>query len=345
MADPTLVCSFLLCPFCQNLNCNFGEPCQGHPQLLNQQLVLTGEDGHGMVKGSPSPMKRLRRLRHVQHLKREIEDERVTDLLECHDFENIVHDTRKLKRLGRVVDPGFDWENITPQELSPTYGLEENYPNYDHLRLNNSDGNGSSLVRRVGKVEKILSVKDRLSGPDAIFRVKESHKSYRQVVSVQGSVLRKQCPQLLRIFLKRMAHLGRNDGHTLDDKDSPDFDPMYTRIDRIIAAEQRGCKKCYLVKWCGLPYAEVTWEKEENLQRDVAAICRFHKNTLRISSIRRNEALLQVSFWITHNLIVLSPPFIVNIVPKEHHLAAECDELISDRRTPKLWPDILTGSI
>ena len=316
MPEPSLVCSFLLCPFCQNLNCNFDELCQGHPQLLIQKLVLTGEDGHGMVKGSPSPMKRLRRLRHVRHLKREIEDERITDLLDCHDFENIVHDTRKTKRSGHVVDSGFDWENITPQEFSPAYDLEENYPNHDHLRLNNNGGNSSSLVRRIGKVEKILSVKDRLSGPDAIFRVKESHKSYRQVVSVQGSVLQKHCPQLLRIFLKRMDHLGRSDGHTLDDMDSPDFDPMYTKIDRIIAAEQRGCKKCYLVKWCGLPYSEVTWEKEENLQRDVAAICRFHKNTLRISSIRRNEALSQVSFWFAHNLTVLSLLLLVILFPK-----------------------------
>jgi hypothetical protein len=159
------------------------------------------------------------------------------------------------------------------------------------------------LVPRIGRVEKILSVKDRDAGCDAVFRVKESTRSYRQVVFVRGSVLQSQCPQLLRSFLKRMDLLGRKDGHAFEDTQTPDFDPSYTRIDRIIAAEQRGSKKCYLVKWCGLPYTEATWEREDNLRNDVAAICRYHKNNLRISAIRRAETPSQAWKFLSARLM------------------------------------------
>lgn len=188
----------------------------------------------------------------------------------------------------------------------PTYNIKAESPldlychnensNHNLCQAVSKDESKPLLVRCVKRVEKILSVKNRARGPDAIFSVKEREKCYRQVVSVKGSALQKHCPQLLRLFLKRMDYLGRKDGHVLDDKDTPDFDPIYTRVDRIIAADQRGCSKYYLVKWCGLPYTEVTWEREENLQQDIPAICRFHKANLRISSIRRVDTSAQLIF-------------------------------------------------
>lgn len=266
--------------------------------MLITLVNLAGVESHVTPEVSSSRTKKLRRIRQDSHMKQKLESERMmaTGLLENHrslDYQSTIK-IRTPKIEEKTTNSGYDWE----------FKAEETSLQYGHVEIKiqelpvNKDNNRPPLVRRIGRVEKILSVKNREAGSDAVFRVKESLRSYRQVVFVQGSVLQKHCPQLLRSFLKRMDHLGRRDGHTLEDTETPDFDPLYTRIDRIIAAEQRGAKKCYLVKWCGLPYTETTWEREENLRRDVAAICRFHKNNLRISAIRRAETSSQACTFV-----------------------------------------------
>jgi hypothetical protein len=261
--------------------------------VLITYINLAGVESHVTPEVSSSHTKKLRRIRQDSHMKQKLESERMTtaDLLENHQSLNYQCTVKLETQKGeeKATNSGYDWE-YKPEETSFQFGHGE--IESQELPVN-KDSNRPPLVRRIGRVEKILSVKNRDAGSDAVFRVKESLRSYRQVVFVQGSVLQKHCPQLLRSFLKRMDHLGRRDGHTLEHTESPDFDPVYTRIDRIIAAEQRGSKKCYLVKWCGLPYTEATWEREEYLRQDVAAICRFHKNNLRISAIRRAETSSQ----------------------------------------------------
>ncbi|KAG0567323.1 hypothetical protein KC19_7G126300 [Ceratodon purpureus] len=260
------------------------------------KFKIPGVEIHVTAEVSSSRTKKLRRIRQDSHMKQKLESEiTITgDLLENHrslNYQSTVKiETHKAEEKATISSYDLEYK---PEETSLQFGHGE----IESQELPVSkDGNRPPLVRRIGRVEKILSVKNRDAGSDAIFRVKENLRSYRQVVFVQGSVLQKHCPQLLRSFLKRMDHLGRRDGHTLEDTETPDFDPVYTRIDRIIAAEQRGSKKCYLVKWCGLPYTEATWEREENLRRDVGAICRFHKNNLRISAIRRAETSSQGEF-------------------------------------------------
>lgn len=252
----------------------------------------SGVEDHATLDVSSSRPKRLRRIRQVSSMKQKLGSGRMAmvDDLAYHQFvecESSVK-TARVKIEGIAPSSSYDGE----------YKLEgsDNFGHNDDLSLElpfNKHENRPYLVRRIGRVEKILSVKSRDAGADAVFRVKETLRSYRETVSVQGSVLQKHCPQLLRSFHKRMDHLGRKSGHTLDDTNSPDFDPVYTKIDRIIASEQRGSKKYYLVKWCGLPYTEATWVREENLSQDVAAICRFHKISLRTSAVRRAEILSQ----------------------------------------------------
>ncbi|XP_073395338.1 uncharacterized protein [Physcomitrium patens] len=255
----------------------------------------SGVEDHATLDVSSSRPKRLRRIRQVSSMKQKLGSGRMAmvDDLAYHQFvecESSVK-TARVKIEGIAPSSSYDGE----------YKLEgsDNFGHNDDLSLElpfNKHENRPYLVRRIGRVEKILSVKSRDAGADAVFRVKETLRSYRETVSVQGSVLQKHCPQLLRSFHKRMDHLGRKSGHTLDDTNSPDFDPVYTKIDRIIASEQRGSKKYYLVKWCGLPYTEATWVREENLSQDVAAICRFHKISLRTSAVRRAEILSQGVF-------------------------------------------------
>lgn len=129
-------------------------------------------------------------------------------------------------------------------------------------------------VKRVGLVEKILSVRNK--GTDAaIYCVKLNGRGYRSVVYVRESLLARDYSHLLRHFFRRMDDLGRVDGNVAEKEDSPAFNPVYIKIDRIIASEQRGRKKYLLVKWQGLPYSESTWEAEDSLVGDKDAIKRF----------------------------------------------------------------------
>jgi SNF2 family DNA or RNA helicase len=141
------------------------------------------------------------------------------------------------------------------------------------------------ISKRIGRVEKILSMRKKLGDVPAIFCVKEHGKSYRDVANVNENVLLKHCPQLIRNFLKRLSQLGREDGHCLDRADSPAFDPLFTRIDRIIAHDIVKKRKIFLVKWCRLSYTEATWEKEEDLTRDRSAVSRYHQINRRVPHI------------------------------------------------------------
>jgi hypothetical protein len=42
--------------------------------------------------------------------------------------------------------------------------------------------------------------------------------------------------------------------------------PPVRQVERVVA-EREGCATRYLVKWEGLPYAECTWEAEEDVSR------------------------------------------------------------------------------
>ncbi|KAI5062349.1 hypothetical protein GOP47_0022888 [Adiantum capillus-veneris] len=139
-----------------------------------------------------------------------------------------------------------------------------------------SDGEEDSrpIVKRVGLIEKILSVKNK--GTDAaMYCVKLNGKSYRNVAYVCESLLSKGYSNLLRHFWRRMDDLGRFDGNVAEKEDSPAFNPDYIKVDRIMASEQRGRKKFFLVKWQGLPYSESTWEAEDALIGDKFAMKRF----------------------------------------------------------------------
>ncbi|KAJ7562204.1 hypothetical protein O6H91_03G058800 [Diphasiastrum complanatum] len=131
------------------------------------------------------------------------------------------------------------------------------------------------IVKRISAVEKILAVKNR-SSQSPIYCIKECGKSYRSVVYVLEALLQQHCMQLLRNFLRRMDMLQRWDGHPGDIQDGPAFDPRYLIVDRIIAKEQRGRKKHFLVKWKGLSYSESTWESEDSMQQEAEAIERFN---------------------------------------------------------------------
>ncbi|KAH7443566.1 hypothetical protein KP509_02G040400 [Ceratopteris richardii] len=141
-----------------------------------------------------------------------------------------------------------------------------------------SDGvTACGVVKRVGQVERILAVRNR--GTDAAeYTVKECGRSYRRVALVKESALKSKCPQLLRNFIKRMEELGRLDGNPEEREEAPAFSPVYLHIERVVAEEVRkGGRKCYLVKWQGLPYTEATWEFTGDLpfSEDLIAITRF----------------------------------------------------------------------
>lgn len=193
---------------------------------------------------------------------------------------------RKLHRLQKLADPVMQdcRESVKEKSIASLNASEARDVQYDPPTIydvgiygleREGDNSPVPVVKRIGRVEKILSV--RRASSDSIFCVKEYGKCYRSVVHVKESTLLNQCPQLLRNFLKRLEQLGRVDGHGLDLKNSPAFDPLYTKIDRIIAQDVQSKKKLFLVKWCRLPYSESTWEKEENLQKDLSAISRFMK--------------------------------------------------------------------
>eukprot|EP00250_Pteridium_aquilinum_P001778 c11994_g1_i1 orf=341-5044(-) len=130
------------------------------------------------------------------------------------------------------------------------------------------------IAKRVGLVEKILSVRNK--GTDAaVYCVKLNGRGYRNSVYVREGVLARDYSHLLRHFLRRMDDLGRVDGNVAEREDSPAFNPAYIKIDRIMASEQRGRKKFFLVKWQALPYSESTWEAEDALVADKDALKRF----------------------------------------------------------------------
>lgn len=156
----------------------------------------------------------------------------------------------------------------------------------------------SNLVKRIGQVEKILAVRNRNSDA-AIYSIKECGKGYRSVVNTKEALLRSKCPQLLRNFVKKMDELQRVDGNPGDREDAPAFNPLYLHIDRIIDQEERkGGRRYYLVKWCGLPYTEATWEIQEDLMsiEDQPAVNRFlwiHSSSSRVAPTSSGKLLFR----------------------------------------------------
>lgn len=195
---------------------------------------------------------------------------------------------RKLRRLQKLAYPviqdcreSVKEKSIASLNASEARDLKCDPPTIYDVGIYGIEREGDNspvpVVKRIGRVEKILSVRRASEASDSVFCVKEYGKCYRNVVHVKENILLNQCPQLLRNFLKRLEQLGRVDGHGLDLPNNPAFDPLYTKIDRIVAQDVQSKKKLFLVKWCRLPYSESTWEKEENLQKDLSAISRFIK--------------------------------------------------------------------
>ncbi|BBM99082.1 protein Mpsnf1.8 [Marchantia polymorpha subsp. ruderalis] len=144
------------------------------------------------------------------------------------------------------------------------------------------------VIRRISsadKVEKVLAVRNRSIG-EAVYCVKLLGKCYRSVVNVMEEQMLKHCPQLLRGFLKKLDLLKRADGHIGDHQSLPAFNPQYLMVDRIISVERTNRFKRYLVKWCGLPYSEATWERDDQLTDDVNAIKRFYAVNSKNKKIR-----------------------------------------------------------
>lgn len=221
-------------------------------------LALT-EDAPTVSKKIDSPVKKLHRLSRVR------ESEKSCSKLICQEADNGDGDILK-----EISLPGAQ-EHEQPTIMNVgVYGIERE----DH-------DSPMPVVKRIRRVEKILSVRRTALDTSTMFCVKEYQRSYRNVVNVKEELLLKHCPQLVRNFLKRLTQLGRVDGHGHDNKDSPAFDPLFTKIDRIIAQEVHNRGKSYLVKWCRLPYSEATWEKEEHLRKDQPAVFRFHQFNLK----------------------------------------------------------------
>ncbi|XP_024535858.1 chromodomain-helicase-DNA-binding protein 8 [Selaginella moellendorffii] len=130
------------------------------------------------------------------------------------------------------------------------------------------------VAKVLKQAEKILAVRNRSSGA-AVYCVKEYGRSYRNAVNVTEAVLQKYSPQLLRSFHKRLDALGRVDGHLGTAESGPAFDPQYLIVDRVVALEQRGRTKKVYVKWKGLPYTDATWEIEESMAAEKAALAKF----------------------------------------------------------------------
>ena len=221
-------------------------------------MALT-EDAPTVSKKVGSPVKKLRRLSRVR------DSDKSCSILICQEAvpgDGDIPQKNSLPKVQAQKQPIIMKVGV--------YGIEREY----------HDG-PVPVVKRVSRVEKILSVRRNTLDTSATFCVKEFQRSYRNVVNVKEELLLKHCPQLMRNFLKRMTQLGRVDGHGHDNKDSPAFDPLFTKIDRIIAQEVHNRNKCYLVKWCRLPYSEATWEKEEHLCKDQPAVFRFHQFNLK----------------------------------------------------------------
>ena len=72
-----------------------------------------------------------------------------------------------------------------------------------------------------------------------------------------------------------MDDLKRVNGNLGDKVDGPAFDPQYNQIDRVLAAEERGKRRFYFIKWKELPYSESTWEAEDSLVGDKDALKRY----------------------------------------------------------------------
>jgi hypothetical protein len=87
----------------------------------------------------------------------------------------------------------------------------------------------------------------------------------------------------------------------------------FTQIDKIIdergdgnsssshQSQRTNKNKEYLVKWCGLPYSDCTWELASDLQND-AKIQEFHASMKRLSKVNRSfeaeRQLLLCCFWL-----------------------------------------------
>ncbi len=75
--------------------------------------------------------------------------------------------------------------------------------------------------------------------------------------------------QLLRNFMQRRAVDGGGSGE--DDEEGAagglvnGINPDWLVVDRVIAQHGKGASTEYLVKWCQLPYSDVTWEAAKHL--------------------------------------------------------------------------------
>ncbi|KAL2651736.1 hypothetical protein R1flu_019864 [Riccia fluitans] len=178
----------------------------------------------------------------------------------------------------RSADRDSEFEDETESRAAETSESGKHVHEVDSfgLRVNDEYTPVVKRIRSVDKVEKILAVRNRSSG-EPVYCVKMLGKSYRCVVNVTEAQLLKHSAQLLRGFNKKLDLLRRVDGHLGDHETYPAFSPHFLAIDRIIGEEKSNRFKKYLVKWCGLPYSESTWERAEELVNDREAVKRYQK--------------------------------------------------------------------
>lgn len=116
-------------------------------------------------------------------------------------------------------------------------------------------------------VERILSYRE-IDNPRSVedkeYLVKYKGRSYRHCEWVKKEVIEKEKmgKQKIQRFIAKPASMNQDP-----------FDPSFVLVDRIVDMMEVNefgdtMTKFMLVKWCNLPYDEMTWEREANLSRD-----------------------------------------------------------------------------
>ena len=122
-------------------------------------------------------------------------------------------------------------------------------------------------------IDKFISVRTNVDGTQDVL-VKYKNMSYLSAEWVAVSEL--EHDKSIRMRLRRFLEKGAWDTQWSDDEP---FNPAYLKVDRIIDEGELDGEINYLVKWCGLPYDQSTWESYKVLEEvDPDKIEEYHTN-------------------------------------------------------------------
>ncbi|KAK9793449.1 hypothetical protein WJX73_007753 [Symbiochloris irregularis] len=122
---------------------------------------------------------------------------------------------------------------------------------------------------RAELVEKVLDWRQADDEGGEELRVKMRAESYRQARWVPKDKVEAGKAQLVRNFMQRRAVDGR------DEELVEGIHPDWLLVERVIGQHTTVRGTDYLIKWCGLGYAEATWMSAEALTDDQAHVERF----------------------------------------------------------------------